>query len=257
MRRDELTFLHGTRTLKCSATVDKHFDGYYTLQYVHRGSVEIFYDSYRYVIKAPGVWPCFPGPHIRFHVLEKGKTWDHRYIAFTGKLPCEWMANGLLISVPMQLKSPGDIPHQLDEITRLGFDGQGLSQLKAINLLENLLIDISATAATGSHEKRLDFVLDHLGNEESYPIDYEVLAEQLDMGLSTMRRWFKTKTGMSMHTYVLQSRISKARSMLLETSMPIKQIAQTLKFFDVFFFTRQFTKYVGISPAKYRNVNQT
>ena len=257
MRQGELTFLHGNHVPRCYATVDKHFDGYYTIQYIHRGSVEIFYDSSRYVIKAPGVWPCYPGPHIRFHVLQKDKTWDHRYVAFTGKLPCEWMAAGLLINTPVQMKSPGDIPQQLDEIRRLGLFGQGLDHLKAVNLLENMLIDFSASAAGAAQEKRLDSVLGHLADAENYPLDYEALAARLDMGVSTMRRWFKAKTGMSMHNYVLQSRISKARSLLLETPMPIKQIGMSLKFFDVFFFTRQFTKYVGITPAKYRNVNQT
>lgn len=256
MRQGEFSFLNGSRTVRCDATVDKHFDGYYTLQYVHRGSVEIFYDDRRYVAKAPAVWPCYPGPHIRFHVLQKGKTWDHRFIAITGKLPCEWMAGGLFMSAPVQLKSPGDIPQTLDLIIHLGLGGHMLYQLKAVNLLENLLIDISSQVAIGREEKRLEHMMAFLGDCDNYPIDYETLAAQVNMGLSTMRRWFKNKTGMSMHTYVLQARISKARSLLLETDTPIKQVAQSLKFTDVFFFTRQFTKYVGITPAKYRDVNQ-
>jgi AraC-like DNA-binding protein len=54
----------------------------------------------------------------------------------------------------------------------------------------------------------------------------------------------------------MQRRIAKAREFLGETDWPLKQIALHLKFSDVYFFSSQFRKAVGISPAAYRKSRQ-
>ena len=48
MTEPDLVFLAGERSANCDAFVDKHFDGYHTLQYVDRGKVELFYDDERH-----------------------------------------------------------------------------------------------------------------------------------------------------------------------------------------------------------------
>ncbi len=76
------------------------------------------------------------------------------------------------------------------------------------------------------------------------------------MGLSTLRRRFKQETGQPLHDYLLQRRLMKARTMLDETELPIKEIVEQLGYRDVYFFTRQFHRFLGLPPAAYRKICQ-
>lgn len=46
-----------------------------------------------------------------------------------------------------------------------------------------------------------------------------------------------------------------ARSLLRDSSNTISSIAEFLGYCDVYFFTRQFKKFNGISPGQFRNVD--
>jgi AraC-like DNA-binding protein len=71
-----------------------------------------------------------------------------------------------------------------------------------------------------------------------------------------MRRHFKAVTGIPLHGYILQRRLANARALLADTEIPIKAIAETLGYKDVYFFTRQFRQIVGVPPASFRRSRQ-
>src|SRR5947209_5107909 len=97
---EDLAFLHGSRNERCDATVDKHFDGYSTLQFMASGSIDLYYENERSRLRGRWCWPAFPGPWIRFHRAPGCPWWDHRYIAVKGPLVSRWMAQGLFPKVP-------------------------------------------------------------------------------------------------------------------------------------------------------------
>src|SRR4051794_24178084 len=92
---DDLTFLHGSRIPRCSAEVDKHFDGYYTLQFMTVGAVDLFYDRQHHLLEGRWCWTAFPGPWIRFRRAYGCSWWDHRYVAVNGPVAVRWLAEGL------------------------------------------------------------------------------------------------------------------------------------------------------------------
>lgn len=73
-------------------------------------------------------------------------------------------------------------------------------------------------------------------------------------GLSTYRiaHLVKQQTGKSLIQHVLFLRISEARRLLNEKDMNCAEIALELGFCDQSYFTRQFRKFTGVSPARYR-----
>ncbi len=74
------------------------------------------------------------------------------------------------------------------------------------------------------------------------------------MSLSTLRRRFQQATGGSLHDFHLESKVLAAQRQLEISDDPIKVVAERLGYRDVFYFTRQFTQRVGVSPAEYRRV---
>ncbi|MBN1554959.1 MAG: helix-turn-helix domain-containing protein [Phycisphaerae bacterium] len=250
----DLVFLHGSHTSQCVATVDKHFDGYYVLQYMHSGAITVFYGQQRYDLRGKWFWTDFPGPRIRFHPAEEGGSWDHRYIAFRGRHLERWLAEGIWPAGPIPAPTGRNYDQVMDEVIHLAFSAGRLGRLRAVNLLESVLLDLAEHRGHRKLQRAewLQRILAVLSDPAAWPYDYDALAADVGMGTSTLRRRFRREMGFPMHHFALQQRIASARTMLLETDAPIKIIAKRLGFRDVYFFTRQFKQITGLSPGTFR-----
>ena len=257
--RDELVFLHGGTSARCIATVDKRFD-YHTVQLLTAGAVELYYDDQRFVLSDAALWPCYPGPYIRFHEWPRGHAWHHHYIAVTGPRVDAWVADGMWPTVPLPLDSgrADGFAEVLDEVVALSREPDRWPRRRAGNLLERLLLDWAQVARTPAPERPtwLDAVLARLADTTAEP-DYRDLAACANVSLSTLRRRFRESVGASLHDYRLECRTARARTLLGETDRPIKAIAAELGYCDVFYFTRQFKQLSGVTPAAYRRSRQS
>ncbi|MEO0586748.1 MAG: helix-turn-helix transcriptional regulator [Planctomycetota bacterium] len=257
----DVTFLHGRYMPAITATVDKAFD-YHTLQFMTSGGVELFYDSERYEMRGCWAWSAFPGPHVRFNEWPRGRPWWHRYIAFKGLRIAEWRANGLMLESPQPVRTRDrrQFAALMDDMIGHAMQPRRISQLRAINLLEQMLIHLagwrSEEAQAGPQAPEwYDAVIRELQRDDVEP-DYDAIAANHYMSLSTLRRRFRLVAGQSPHRYRLAHRAARAKQLLGETDVPIKQIADRLRFSDVFHFSKQFKQQVGVTPAAFRRSRQ-
>jgi AraC-like DNA-binding protein len=247
-----LNILHCSHVPECRARVDKWFDGYYVLQLITRGGIDLAYDARGYRLEGCWFFPSYPGPHTAFHCAPGYDSWHHRHIAFTGPQVQHWMAEGLLLSEPQ----PGDARRHaaaFDELLAAARAPGRLASRLTTNLLERILLDLAEQRTARSNQHRwLDGVLGKLDRLPGHDVNYRALATELGTSLSTLRRKFQRATGMSIHNYVIDSRIARARDQLQHTDLPIKVIAEDLGYRDVYFFSRQFKQHVGLAPAAFR-----
>ena len=255
---EDLTFLHARYRAECVATTDKRFD-YHTLQLMTRGAVVLSYDRRAFELRGAWTWPGYPGPRIRFHEYPRGTPWEHRYVAFRGPRVAAWEADGLWHRDPQPV-----LPDHVDLLARLFDEAIDLttssgrwSRLRAINVVERiLLVRAEARQSDGPAQPGwLCTVLERLTAPEA-DLDYGELAGSVAMSLTTLRRRFRSATGQSLHRYRLEHRVAYARQRLGATDEPIKNIASSLGYRDVFYFTRQFTLLTGVSPGAYRRSRQ-
>lgn len=75
-------------------------------------------------------------------------------------------------------------------------------------------------------------------------------AKTVDMGYENFRKVFKETMGISPGRYHLKQLMKQAKMMLI-SGIPIKQVALSLGYGDVYSFTKQFIKSEGISPGRY------
>lgn len=75
-------------------------------------------------------------------------------------------------------------------------------------------------------------------------------SKTLDMGYENFRKVFKETMGISPGRYHLKQLMKQAKMMLI-SGIPIKQVALSLGYGDVYSFTKQFIKSEGISPGRY------
>ena len=80
----------------------------------------------------------------------------------------------------------------------------------------------------------------------------EEVAGRINMSYSWFRKTFKEYTNVSPAHYIMQLRLRKAKLMLLNSSLSVKEIAYELRYEDSAYFSAIFKKYVGCSPSEYR-----
>ena len=87
-------------------------------------------------------------------------------------------------------------------------------------------------------------------------IGRESLEEILYFDPDYSSRLFKKETGMSFMHYVIQKRMTEAKRLLLNSSMPVGAIAAQVGYDNYSYFSRLFKRNVGITPAEYRRNNK-
>jgi AraC-like DNA-binding protein len=251
---DELIFLASTRSPLCSQRLDKHVVGYYTIQFMEQGGVDLAYDDRWRRLEGSWFWPAYPGPRLRFHAAEGYSTWFHRHVGFRGPRVQRWIASGLWPTDAQPAPSGRDWAAFFDELIDLSRRADETARLRAANLLENLLLELAEhrSQVSGPRSRWLDAVLSYLDEEGSFAPDYARIAREVGVGESTLRRRFKEATGISPHTYVLQVRLARARSLLSETDLPLAVVAERLGYDNIYFFARQFKQFTGMAPGVYR-----
>lgn len=83
-------------------------------------------------------------------------------------------------------------------------------------------------------------------------ISMQDISDTLHLTVSHCIRLFKKQFEISPIQYLQQIRMEQAKILLLETEIPIKDIADRLCFYDSQHFSASFRKYYGLSPSQFR-----
>jgi AraC family transcriptional regulator len=78
------------------------------------------------------------------------------------------------------------------------------------------------------------------------------LARQCGVSRSHLSRLFKVSTKMTVHDYVVDVRVKRAKAYLVDTDLPLKEISSRLGFSRPARFSQAFRQSVGESPRAYR-----
>lgn len=121
------------------------------------------------------------------------------------------------------------------------------------NFMSSYRLKYNDASKTRSFEKIIEWIRLNLNSE----ITSTKLSEMFHYNPDYFTRLFKSKTGMRMHEYINSLRISKAKVLIYQTNMSIKEIAYSVGFTDEKYFMKLFKKHEGISPSRYRNAFYT
>ncbi|NLK21836.1 MAG: AraC family transcriptional regulator [Epulopiscium sp.] len=83
-------------------------------------------------------------------------------------------------------------------------------------------------------------------------ISIKEIAEQFDYNTSYLSRRFKEQMGVGPKEYLLLLRLTKAKELLTNTNLSIKEISYNVGFEDDKYFMKLFRKKESISPTQYR-----
>ncbi|MGO4108524.1 helix-turn-helix domain-containing protein [Paenibacillus sp. YAF4_2] len=89
-----------------------------------------------------------------------------------------------------------------------------------------------------------------IGGANDIHYDIKEAAAAVNMGYENFRKLFKATTGVSPQRYHIEHLMKQAKMMLL-SGLPIKHVAVSLGYGDIYSFTKQFTKSEGMPPGRY------
>ncbi len=103
-----------------------------------------------------------------------------------------------------------------------------------------------------SYDKFIWSVIRYINENLNTDLSIDTLASKFFISRYHLMHKFKIETGYTLHSYILEKRLSKSKDMLLE-GKSIQEICTALNFNDYSNFMRQFKKRFGKPPGTYKN----
>jgi AraC-like DNA-binding protein/mannose-6-phosphate isomerase-like protein (cupin superfamily) len=95
----------------------------------------------------------------------------------------------------------------------------------------------------------------YLADNYTNDINLDMIARFVCKSKRSITRHYKKATGTTIIDKLLQMRLFLAEHLLTESDISIKEVAYEVGMSDVSYFCRQFKKFFGCSPSKYRKQN--
>lgn len=105
---------------------------------------------------------------------------------------------------------------------------------------------------TQNRHNLINLSIDFMTKNVDQLVSVEEIAQSVNLSVSHFTALFKKKTGYSPIEYYNHLKIQKACQYLLFTDLRVKEISYKLGINDPYYFSRLFSKVMGISPNEYR-----
>lgn len=113
--------------------------------------------------------------------------------------------------------------------------------------------DKFASAVHKTEKDVVDISIEYMQEHLESMLTLENLASAVNLSVSHYSSTFKKKTGYSPIVYFNHLKIQHACQYLQFTSLRVNEISARLGIDDPYYFSRMFTKIMGVSPTEYRN----
>lgn len=107
----------------------------------------------------------------------------------------------------------------------------------------------------GKEHRAVSLAKELLQAQLAAPPSLEALAAAVNLSPFHFARVFRRATGMPPHTWLMQQRIARARTLLQSGCLPL-EVAMQLGFADQSHLSRQFKQVYGVGPGAYRTARQ-
>lgn len=131
--------------------------------------------------------------------------------------------------------------------------GESLDDLEE-NLREVLLDTLNRISRTqGNIDSIIYEVKCYIDQNYSASLSLDALADMVHLSPSYFSKLFKREMGENLSTYILNTRIERAKFLLRTTDKKAYEIAEEVGIYDPVYFSKIFKKVTGLKPKEYRD----
>lgn len=239
-------------------------DNYLELFYVYSGTGQYMVDGKYYDIKEGDVVICnagiLHGKSAEFACNIRSYSIGVTSLSFHN-LPDNWISSRDTLPVISCGMLSGQIGEMFRLIYLLSSDKKHLSTicnciaLSLILLIREMILSRyrnEAIHTRSSASATADRIRHYLDQHYRESLTLSAIGKTLNISEYYLSHIFKDEFGVPPMQYVMKRRIGEAQNLLMDTDMPIGDIADYLGFSSISHLNTMFSKYIGIPPGKYR-----
>ncbi len=138
---------------------------------------------------------------------------------------------------------------------RLNFQKECVSRVMHILVLLSRLEKKDSRIKT--HDRRIEEAIEHMNRNYAMHKSVDFYADMCGFSVYYFTRLFTKNTGISPNKYITNVCIENAKNLLVYSNLSVKQIANTLGYWDPLYFSRIFKQTTGLSPKNFRKDNDS
>ena len=156
--------------------------------------------------------------------------------------------NGDIITLFSKIYKTLELGYSIDNLL---FANMCLSHFLTLFVYNSRHYETTATDKADCVDSAILFMQGHIKDN----ISLNELSRQYNYSVSRFSNLFKQKTGYAPIDYFVQMKMQKACQQLDFTNRSVKDIAFSMGFDDPYYFSKRFKTIIGMSPKKYRAMN--
>ncbi len=190
-----------------------------------------------------------------------GSHWEFKWMHFNGASCGNYIK--LLNETGLSVVDISELPAfdlHFEEIRQLITQKDILADIEISRLLTGIMTELLKCKYRPERNEKylqystdIDRVIRYIHNNFSSRISTDDFANIVHLSKYHFMRTFKTHTGTSPYEYLIKHRINQARLLLRNSEHTVNEISFKVGYGNVNNFIRDFKKYVGTTPKKYRD----
>lgn len=203
----------------------------------------------RLPVQAPAAFVVFPGLYHAYQPDSAG--WSERWVLFDGPAAVAHEAlGGLDRDDPVIPLGPGvqTLQRIFDGLNVAVETGSAHRDVVASALVHQLL----AQLLVGRVDADLARVVRYFDEHAVEPLTVGEHARRLGLDEAVLRSEVQRATGSTPKEYILRTRLSRAKRLLLSTDHSVREVSRAVGYDDPAYFTRLFARRVGQAPSEFR-----
>ena len=224
----------------------------FTLMFISKGRATMTIDKKRIEV-GEGEALFFPPGVEQNYVFLREDNSINKWVHFGGKLASPLESGG---ARKIAFPNVKDLENALDGLVR-AYDGIGEQReaLKTAYLRVIVALLRDAESRTGKeatkYPHRISVALNYIHINAYTKVDLDYAASLSYLSRDRFNHVFKEVTGFAPNEYVRKIRVERAKPLLRDEGMTVRECAESVGFDDVNYFCRVFKKETGVTPKKY------
>ncbi|MFI1412797.1 helix-turn-helix domain-containing protein [Streptomyces sp. NPDC020707] len=208
-------------------------------------------DGRRTTVTAPALLWLTPGvPH--HYGPDPDTGWDEAFVDFTGPTADTYTELGYIEPhrPVVALSDAGAARATVGRIVRAARRGNPLLEVETSAAVHELLVTLRRARADTAPDG--EQVLQALARDACKPLTVADHATRHGMTPAELRTAVRRGAGCSPKDYLLGVRLGRAKELLVATELPVAAVARRVGYDDPAYFSRLFTRRVGMAPVRFR-----